>query len=104
MILLVIAGNSNKKMRIKHYGIVLLVIWCLFNVYGVWNVPNWYEILVASLMFLPFSIVLFFLSKSTRAQDVGWLRKLDLVGMCVSIVTIIIPLIFFIREVIRYYF
>ena len=91
-------------MQVKHIFILLLVIICFFLAYGEIDAVNWYEVLIEMIFYSPFPIILFFLSKSTKAKDMGWLKKLDYVGIYVSVATIVILLFVFVRELIRYYF
>jgi hypothetical protein len=72
-------------MNIRHIGIVALIIWCLFNVYGAWNVPNWYELIIGSLFLAPFVVGLYILSRSVMKKDVGWQKSIGIAGNVVSI-------------------
>ena len=101
---MVILTTVIKNIKIKHFINIILIIICFFLVYGEIDAVNWYEVLIETIFYSPIPIVLFFLSNSARKQDLGWLKKLDLVGMYASSVTIAILLFVLIRELVRYYF
>ena len=90
-------------MNIKHIGIIALIAWCVFNVYGAWNVPNWYELLVGSIVLAPFLAGLFFLSRSVIKKDMGLQKYVGIIGIAVS-VFIVIFLVFQMAYVLMVYY
>jgi hypothetical protein len=91
-------------MKLRHFAIILLGLWCLINAYGALGVTNWYEQLLAYLtVMVPFALGLLFLSNSSKKKDMGWQRIIAIVGLYVSVITLVLPVLVLARDLMTYY-
>lgn len=90
-------------MKIKHFGIVILSLVSIFGVYDIWGIDVWAAVVVGyGITYFPIQLLLFLISFFARRKDLGWQRKLDTVGLHVSIFSFAITIIYFIWDTIRW--
>ena len=87
-------------MKIRHILIVLLAIWCYYEIfYDLSGVENNYELILGSVIaILPFLLGLFALSLFGYQKDSGWYKKFNLAGLIVSFVVVAIIVFLIIRN------
>jgi hypothetical protein len=90
-------------MKIRKYIIILLIAFCIWGVYEVWNVPNMYEIIMGEIFFLPFELVLISMCLSFVKKDIGWSKKIDILGIVVVIFSWLVVILSYLKEYIRYH-
>lgn len=77
-------------MKIRHLAIIALIPWCALNLIGIWTVVDWFALLQGFLLFLPFPVLLVYLSgrllRGTQLEN-----YLGYLGIGVGAMTIIIP-------------
>lgn len=88
-------------------GIAILSFLCVCFVLGLNRFDNWYELLVTYVFSLPFSLVLLWLSQELLLHKVTpeplMYRLLAIIGVSVSIVSLLAPLVFFVYVLNTYY-
>lgn len=78
------------KTKVMHAAIIILNTLCAASIYDGLKVDNWYENLIGYLVaVVPLALIAFFLSKHIKTKN----KKFGLVGMSISILLLILPMI-----------
>ena len=86
-------------MKVQHIGVILLSFISIFGIYDVIGVDVWSAVIVDYIFtYLLVSISLFILSYYSRKKAIGWLRKLDTVGIYISIISVVVTILYFIFD------
>ncbi len=89
-------------MKLNHIGIILLSLLSIFGVYDIIGVDVWAAVIMGyTLTYFLVSITLFALSYYSKKKDTGRLKMLDILGIYISIISIIITIFYFIWDLIR---
>jgi len=97
--------NEKTKLKFRHIITVILILLNVFINNGFWSVNNSYELLILFIVLtLPFSALLFFISFFSKKKDIGWQKKLSLIGMIVAAAIIVIVGFLTAYRLIDYYF
>jgi chromate transport protein ChrA len=89
-------------MRIQHTGIIFLIFLSIFGVYDIFGVDVWTAVIVAYMFtYLPVAILLFILSLYSKQKDHGWQKKLDIVGIYISVISVVFTILYFVWDSIR---
>jgi len=87
-------------MRLRHIGIIILSFLSIFGIYDVIGVDVWIAVIVGYIFtYLLVSVLLFILSYRSKEKDIGWLRNLDIVGICVSTISVTVTILYFIWDI-----
>jgi len=81
-------------LKFKTIIVILLSLWCLFNIYDIWTVGNNYELLVGFIFFLlPTIVVLLLLSFNLRKENHKLEKIIAMIGIIVGVLSIIMSLL-----------
>ncbi len=90
-------------MKLRHIAIIILILINIYVNYGF--VKNSYEALIYYIaMTVPAGLLLFTVSYLSSKKDVGWERKLSLVGKIIAILILVIQGFITLCLLIDYYF
>lgn len=96
--------NKNNKIRLRHIAISILTLFNLWELWDIAGVTNAYWTLIGFFMvILPLAGSLFFTSFFAKDKDEGLLKKISVIGIVVSAITLSVSGLLVIYRLTQYY-
>jgi formate-dependent nitrite reductase membrane component NrfD len=89
-------------MNIRHLGISILIVVCVFGVFDIWGTDVWAAVIASYMITYGIAAAaLIALSVLSQKRDTGAARNIDIAGVFVGAGSIAITILYFVWDVLR---